>query len=200
MTAPSSFRNNGEHQTKKGRANPSGQRALVGARGWLALAPPRHSWQSDPPSVGRPHVAAVLVRHGAADSIQDAFDRWLAKGRPAYLDKERLTPDEAMRLARASGGVPVLAHPFSLELEPAPLEERVGELAALGLAGIEAVYGRYTQDDRAGLTALARRRDLIATGGSDHHGTYKPDLHVGVGTGDLDVPDTALEALRARRP
>jgi len=149
--------------------------------------------------VGRPHVAAVLVRHGAAGSIQDAFDRWLAKGRPAYLDKERLTPDEAMRLARASGGVPVLAHPFSLELEPAPLEARVGELAALGLAGIEAVYGRYTQDDRAGLTALARRRDLVATGGSDHHGTYKPDLHVGVGTGDLDVPDTALEALRTRR-
>ena len=62
------------------------------------------------------------------------------------------------------------------------------------------MYGRYTPDERAGLSALARRSDLVTTGGSDHHGTYKPDLAVGVGTGDLDVPDAALEALRARRP
>ncbi|MBV9413163.1 MAG: phosphatase, partial [Acidimicrobiia bacterium] len=68
-----------------------------------------------------------------------------------------------------------------------------------GLAGIEAIYGRYEPADREGLADLARRHGLVATGGSDHHGTYKPDLQVGVGRGDLDVPDDVLEELAACR-
>jgi 3',5'-nucleoside bisphosphate phosphatase len=149
---------------------------------------------------GRPHAAALLVRDGRATSIQDAFDRWLAKGRPGYVEKVRLAPARAMELAAASGGVPVLAHPFSLELAPADLRSAVDELRSLGLAGIECEYGRYSPDDRSGLRELAASLDLVATGGSDHHGTYKPDLQVGVGRGDLDVPDAALDALTARRP
>jgi predicted metal-dependent phosphoesterase TrpH len=150
-------------------------------------------------NAGRPHIAAILVRKGVVGSIQEAFDVWLAKGRPAYLDKERLTPEAAVRLARESGAVPVLAHPFSLGLEPAALESTVAELAGYGLGGLEAIYGRYSPEDRAGLVELAGRHGLVATGGSDHHGTFKPDLHVGVGKGDLDVPDRALEELKARR-
>jgi predicted metal-dependent phosphoesterase TrpH len=149
--------------------------------------------------VGRPHVAAVLVRKGAAASIQDAFDRYLAKGRPGYVEKERLPVGEAMRLARASGGAAVLAHPLSLGLGPAALESAVAELAGLGVAGIEAVYGRYSPEERAALSALADRYGLVATGGSDHHGTYKPDLRVGVGLGDLDVPDDVVDRLAERR-
>lgn len=149
---------------------------------------------------GRPHAAALLVRAGRAESIQDAFDRWLGKGRPGYVEKERLAPAEAMRLAVASGGVPVLAHPRSLELEPAALRSTIEELAALGLAGMECEYGRYSPEDRSGLRDLASALGLVATGGSDHHGAYKPDLQVGIGRGDLDVPDTALDDLKARRP
>lgn len=149
---------------------------------------------------GRPHAAALLVRAGRATSIQDAFDRWLGKGKPGYVEKVRLAPARAMELAVASGGVPVLAHPFSLELAPADLRSAIDELRALGLAGIECEYGRYSPEDRAGLRDLATSLDLVATGGSDHHGTYKPDLHVGVGRGDLSVPDTALDDLKARRP
>ena len=150
--------------------------------------------------VGRPHVAAVLVANGAVASIPEAFDRYLARGRPGHVDKERLSAGDAVRLAAASGGLASLAHPLTLDLEPAGLESLVGELAGLGLAGVEAVYGRYSPKDREWLSALAARHDLVATGGSDHHGAYKPDLSVGVGTGDLAVPDAALEALRARRP
>ena len=150
--------------------------------------------------IGRPHVAAVLVRNGAASSIQDAFDRWLAKGRPGYVDKRRLRPDEAMRVAAASGGVPVIAHPLSLGLEPAGLAKAVGELAGMGLAGMECWYARYSPGDREGLVRLAAGHGLVATGGSDHHGSYKPDLTVGTGRGDLEVPDDALVALEARRP
>jgi len=148
---------------------------------------------------GRPHVAAILVRKGVVGSMQEAFDTWLAKGRPAYLDKERLAPGEAITLACASGAVPVLAHPLSLELSPAALEGAVGELAAAGLAGLEAIYGRYSPEERDGLRRLAGRHRLVATGGSDHHGDYKPDLTVGRGRGDLDVPDGVLGELEGRR-
>ena len=151
------------------------------------------------PGIGRPHAAAVLVRKGVVGSVQEAFDVWLAKGRPAYVDKGRLGPGEAISLGRASGGVPVLAHPLSLGLEPGALEAAIREFAEAGLGGIEATYGRYSPEDRAGLVDLAGRTGLVATGGSDHHGTYKPDLQVGVGRGDLDVPDSTLDALAARR-
>ena len=149
---------------------------------------------------GRPHAAALLMRDGRATSIQDAFDRWLGKGRPGYVEKARLAPAEAMRLAAASGGLPVLAHPHSLELDGPGLRAALEELHDLGLVGMECVYGRYAADDRAALRALASELGLVATGGSDHHGTYKPDLSVGIGRGDLEVPDSALEELRARLP
>ncbi len=149
--------------------------------------------------VGRPHVAAVLVRHGAAESIPDAFDRWLAEGRPAYVPKARVTPAEVADLARRSGAVTVLAHPLTLGLSASGLSSAVAELAEAGFAGIESLYGRYTRDQRAQLTELAHRHGLVATGGSDYHGTVKADLSVGTGQGDLRVPDDVLDELAARR-
>ena len=165
----------------------------------LPVTPEEVDEEAGGKGIGRPHVAAVLVRKGVVSSIQEAFDRYLAKGQPGYVEKERLYPDQAIRLALQSGAVPVLAHPLSLDLEPAELDRAVGELAALGLAGAEAIYGRYSLDEREAVAALARRHSLVVTGGSDYHGTYKPDLQIGVGRGDLDVPDRALEELAARR-
>ncbi|MGH9086914.1 MAG: PHP domain-containing protein [Acidimicrobiales bacterium] len=151
-------------------------------------------------SVGRPHVAAVLVRHGLAESIPDAFDRLLGEGKPAYIPKARVSPAEIAALATASGGVPVLAHPFTLDLGPSGLAAAAAELAAVGFAGIEAYYARYTRDQRAALRDLAQRHDLVATGGTDYHGAVKAGLSVGVGEGDLSVPDHVLDDLEARRP
>lgn len=151
-------------------------------------------------SAGRPHVAAVLVRHGAAESVPDAFDRWLGEGRPGYIPKARVTPAEIAIAARGSGGVAVLAHPLTLDLPPHELDRAVGELAEAGFTGIEAYYGRYSPQERSGLAAMARRHGLVATGGSDYHGLVKGDLEVGRGQGDLAVPDEALEALEGRRP
>ncbi len=147
---------------------------------------------------GRPHVAAILVRKGLASSVQDAFDRYLAKGRPAYMEKERLEPIVAIELSLESGALPVLAHPLSLGLSPGELDSTVRELAGAGLAGVEAIYGRYSREERADLAVMAAHAGLAITGGSDHHGSYKPDLRVGVGRGDLHVPDGALAALRDR--
>ena len=70
----------------------------------------------------------------------------------------------------------------------------------MGLAGMECYYGRYSPEERAGLAEMAKRHDIVATGGSDFHGNFKPDLLVGIGTGDLDVPGTALSDLLARKP
>lgn len=147
---------------------------------------------------GRPHVAAVLVRKGYASSVQDAFDRYLEKGAPAYLEKERLEPLHAIDLALESGGLPVLAHPLSLKLSPEALSSSVAELAEAGLAGMECIYGRYSREERAELAVIAARAGLAITGGSDYHGKYKPDLQVGTGRGDLHVPDGALASLRER--
>lgn len=150
--------------------------------------------------LGRPHFARALVRAGAAEDVQDAFDRYLADGRAAYVPKARITAQHVAELARASGGVAVLAHPLSLGLAPRPLEHLVCELAEAGLGGLETLYGRYSAEERGQLGAIARRTGLVATGGSDYHGTFKPDLEVGTGTGDLKVPDEVLEELEARRP
>ncbi|MCL4422476.1 MAG: PHP domain-containing protein [Actinobacteria bacterium] len=150
--------------------------------------------------VGRPHFAAALVRSGVVGSIKDAFDLYLAKGRPGYVSKARLSPAKVASLATASGGVAVLAHPLSLGASDAELDQVIAELAASGISGLEAIYGRYSPAERAALAALARRHDLAVTGGSDYHGTFKPDLSVGVGTGDLEVPDSALDEIASRRP
>jgi 3',5'-nucleoside bisphosphate phosphatase len=149
---------------------------------------------------GRPHIASILVRKGVVGSIQEAFDVWLAKGKPAYLDKERLQPGVAVRLALASGAAPVLAHPFSLGLSPTDTEATIAELASYGLVGVEAIYGRYSASQRADVAAMAVRHGLTTTGGSDYHGTYKPDLQIGVGLGDLEVPDSVLDDVRERAP
>lgn len=150
--------------------------------------------------VGRPHMAAVLIAKGHAASISHAFDRWLGQGRPGYVEKERLSPAQAMALARDSGGVPVLAHPLSLGLTGDNLRRALVDLAAVGLQGVEAIYGRYSPTDRQMLAAMGLSAGLAITGGSDHHGRYKPDLTVGTGTGDLDVPDELLDLLEQRRP
>lgn len=149
--------------------------------------------------IGRPHVAQVLVDKGVVGTIQQAFDTLLAKGKPGYVERDEMTAEVALRLANASGGVAVIAHPFSLGLAGESFTNALTELRGLGLAGMECIYGRYSTEERYGLSQIAQRLGLVATGGSDYHGTYKPDLRVGVGRGDLRVPDTVLTELAARR-
>ena len=153
----------------------------------------------DEGGIGRPHFARALVKAGAVEDIDDAFDRYLADGRPGYVPKARLDPPDVARLAHESGGVAVLAHPFSTGLSPQHLERMVAELAEGGLDGIEAVYSSYTPDQRSVLRRIASRNGLVATGGSDFHGSFKPGLLVGTGRGDLNVPDELLDSLEARR-
>jgi predicted metal-dependent phosphoesterase TrpH len=148
-------------------------------------------------SVGRPHIAAVMVARGYVPDIRTAFDLWLGNGKPAYIGRARLDPEEAIGLARESGGVPVLAHPHTLGIATAPaMADLLTRLKRAGLLGIETIYSAYRRHEREGYTDLAQRFELSPTGGSDYHGTYKPGLALGSGYGDLVVPDSVLEALR----
>jgi hypothetical protein len=151
-------------------------------------------------SVGRPHIAAIMVRKGYVESFSEAFDLWLATGRPAYLGRDRLTAEETISLAHASGAVAVLAHPTTLGLNRDKAGEFIAGLAEAGLDGLECEYGRYPPEERAIWHALAGELGLCPTGGSDYHGVYKPDLALGTGLGDLCVPDELLEELERRRP
>lgn len=149
-------------------------------------------------SVGRPHIAAVMVARGYVPDIRFAFDEWLGNGRPAYVDRDRLEAEEAITLARESGAVPVLAHPHTLGIHTAgDMADMLNRLKAAGLIGLEAIYSSYRQHERDGYVDLARRFDLIPTGGSDYHGAYKEGLSIGTGYGDLRVPGSVVDELVA---
>lgn len=149
--------------------------------------------------IGRPHIAAVLVANGVVADIPEAFDRYLATGRPGYRPRLRLEARVAIKLARASGAVPVIAHPHTLEIPEAGYADAFRKLVDHGLGGIEAYYGEYSTELRKHLAVLCDDLGVVATGGSDYHGRYKPQLAVGTGRGDLRVPDRAVEYLVAER-
>lgn len=150
---------------------------------------------------GRPHIAALMVEQGVVSSIRAAFDEYLGNGKPAYVDRARLSPEDAIRLAGESGAVTVLAHPHTLGLDnAAEYREALERLADAGLTGVECWYGEYSPAYRRSMVEVARSHGLVPSGGSDFHGSYKPGLLVGTGRGDLVVPDHILEELADRRP
>ena len=151
-----------------------------------------------PELVARPHIAAALVRKGFARDRADAFRRFLERGAPAYEDRFRLDPAEAIRLVRAAGGAVSLAHPYSTRYERGPLRSFVASLAEAGLDGIEAYYTGHLPGQVDELLGLAREFGLVATGGSDFHGDAKPNVRVGVAYGGLKVPDEAFDGILAR--
>ncbi len=151
-------------------------------------------------SVGRPHIASVMVQKGYVPDIKSAFDLWLANDKPAYARRQLLSPEEGIGLAVESGAVPILSHPHTLSINRShEMAEVLDQLKGYGLVGLESVYPSYRQHERDGYTMLAKRFGLIPSGGSDYHGTYKHGLGLGVGYGDLFVPESVLEELREKR-
>jgi predicted metal-dependent phosphoesterase TrpH len=148
--------------------------------------------------VGRPHIAAVLLRKGYVSSIKQAFDEYLAQGGLAYFDKERLTPRQAIGLVQQSGGIPVLAHPTQLRTEnDAQLERIVKDLKDVGLAGIEVIHSDHDAALVEKYSKLADRFGLIKTGGSDFHGINKKDIRLGIANGRR-IPREFFDALVER--
>lgn len=149
---------------------------------------------------GRPHLARVLVQKGYVPDIQQAFDRYLRRGAAAYVRKPKILPADAFRLIIESGGLPALAHPYSLlDLPDVRLEEILDRLKPLGLAGIEVYYPMHTPDQTAHFLDLAHVYGLVVTGGTDFHGANKPGIELGVIEGIAPLPYSMLDELKARR-
>jgi len=139
-------------------------------------------------SIGRPHIAQAMLEKGYITSFKEAFTRYIGQGGPAYVEREKMTPAEAVELIVRSDGLPVLAHPFTVN-DP---ETTIIELKAAGLVGIEAYYNGYTADAIKSLVSLAERHKLIATGGSDYHGLDDSNETM---LGGVEVPMASAERL-----
>ena len=154
-------------------------------------------------ALGRPHVADVLVDHGIVASRDEAFDRLLSPGRPAYVARDAADLVAMIGLVREAGGVSVLAHPWGRNADHAIGREGFAALQEAGLTGIEVDHQDHDAGQRAELTAIGRDLDLVVTGSSDYHGTGKVDHDLGCNTTDpaqLDRLLAAAESARSARP
>jgi hypothetical protein len=129
--------------------------------------------------IGRPHVAKILVEKGYVRDFDEAFTRYLAKGKPAYVEKDRMSSREAIETILGYGGLPVLAHPFTLGLSPSEAKDFVGNLAGKGLKGIEIFYPDHTRAQKKLYAGIAREFGLVVTGGTDFHGAGKKGVSLG---------------------
>lgn len=140
-------------------------------------------------AIGRPHIAQALLEAGHVATLVEAFDKYIGRNGPAYVERFRLTPEDAVTLILQAGGVPVLAHPRDITswIEP---------LVKVGLIGLEVYYGMYDDATRADLARWARQYGLVATGGSDFHGLNKM-AHMS-GLGEANVPSQVVAQLKAK--
>lgn len=141
--------------------------------------------------LGRPHLARLLVERGWCSSMQEAFDRFLGSGKPAWVERYRLEGAEAIRLIRRAGGVATLAHPGTSRME----HHQIKLLAGAGLGGLEVYHADHHPSVRNKYLSIARALDLVPTAGSDFHGRQvSPERHLGM----VSMPAEQLARLRAR--
>ena len=139
--------------------------------------------------IGRPHIARVLLLKGYVSSIDEAFDKYLGQGKPAYIDKYRVPCSEAIETILTAGGLPVLAHPYLLNIaHDNDLEQFVLVLKDMGLKGLEVYYPEHPPEKVLFYEHLATKHQLLMTGGTDFHGSVKPEVRMGIGDGHFNVP------------
>jgi predicted metal-dependent phosphoesterase TrpH len=149
--------------------------------------------------LGRPHIAKFLMKQGAVSSMNEAFDKYLGKGMPMYVDKERLDFHAAVDIIHEAGGAAILAHPFSLKLDGEKYYRGfIKYLKTLGLDGVEVWCTDTPADQYDTVLDIARENDLVVSGGSDFHGDNKLSVALGTGKGDLNIPFAVYEELKMR--
>ena len=147
---------------------------------------------------GRPHVARALIEAGHATSVKEAITRFLIPGKCAYVPKSEVSVAQAVRVLAQAGGIAVLAHPAQLSIGKEALESVVCEWASQGLRGIEVYHPSADAGDLPRFLGIARRLDLLVTGGSDFHGCeVKPDIEIGQGLSRWQGAQDDLRALLA---
>ena len=150
------------------------------------------------PVLCRAHFAQIMVRKGYAESVKDAFNRFLSVGCYAYSNRQALTAQEAVSLIRQAGGIAVAAHLHLIKKPDDELRQYLKELIPYGLSGVEGYYTDYTPDMEQRYRAMAKELGLVISGGTDYHGANKPHISIGKGKGNLEIPYSVLEGLRKR--
>lgn len=145
----------------------------------------------------RVHIAEALFEKGYTKSIDEGFEKLIGDGRPAYVKRAKITPQEGMMMISQAGGIPVIAHPRNLGIGMVQFEKTVAELKLNGLKGIEVFYADNSRYEDAQYLSVAKRYGLLATGGSDFHGTGRSDVEIGSGRGSLNVDYTYFAAVKA---
>lgn len=153
-------------------------------------------WSGNAAAMGRPHIADALIELGVVANRDEAFDRFLMPGKPAYVDRYAADLFEAIGLLNAAGGVAVIAHPWSRGSHKVLTASMFARLREAGLSGIEIDHNDHDQEDRALLRQIARELDFVQTGSSDYHGTGKIDFNLGCNTTSYDQ----FQKLRGRKP
>jgi hypothetical protein len=147
----------------------------------------------------RAHFGKYLLEHGYVSDISEAFSRYLGDDAPCFIPREKVTPIQAVELIRLAGGIPVLAHPMLYHLDDEAMDDLIVSMKEVGLIGIEGLYSTYSPEEEAHVAMLAKKHDLVLSGGSDFHGTVKPTIDLGTGKGNLKIPYEFLTNLRAAR-
>lgn len=148
--------------------------------------------------ITRAHFARVLVEKGYASSMADAFQTYLQYGGKYCLKKELITPEHAMKVLTDNHAFPALAHPVQYKLGREDLETLTATLTNLGLMGLEVYHSSQSQAQSRMLRSIARKYSLLPTGGSDFHGSNKPDIPIGTGRGGLHISHLLLEDIEKR--
>lgn len=149
--------------------------------------------------ITRAHYAQILLKKGYTKSLKEAFERYIGDRGPCFVPREKITPEDGIKLILSAKGIPVLAHPLLYKMGEERLQKLIDRLKNAGLQALEAIYSTYTPSEEKQMCELAKRNGLLISGGSDFHGNAKPGLEIGTGYGKLYVPEEILSNLEKRR-
>ncbi|MBE6542898.1 MAG: PHP domain-containing protein [Ruminococcaceae bacterium] len=147
--------------------------------------------------VGRAHYAKIMMDHGWVSSVAEAFDKYLGVGMSCYVKRMVITPEEAIECIHKAGGLAFFAHPYQTKLDYKGIYDLAKHLKNCGLDGIEGYYSEYSPEMHKTFMDMADDLSLLVSGGSDYHALMKPHLEIGVGRGNLKVPYSVLEKIKA---
>ena len=150
-------------------------------------------------SIGRPHIARMLMEKNYVHTVQEAFDKYIGPGGQAYVPKDKLDPEQAIQVLKQEGATVILAHPYSLEISFAELRSEVQRLMDYGLDGMEVYYTEHTEEQTQEYLNICEEFGLLVSGGSDFHGSVKPEVKLGSGKNNLDIPYSLLENMKKHR-
>ena len=149
--------------------------------------------------ITRANIARFLYEHGQIKSVCEAFDRYIGDHCKCYVGRLKVSSSDAVRLIKAAGGIAILAHPLLYGLSSTHLQKLIEELKEAGLDGLEAIYSTYTTGEEQQMKRLARENGLFISGGSDFHGSNKPDIALCRGRGHMYITYSVLTDIKNHR-